>query len=135
MEYEELLQKARKLLPENTLKTERFEMPKIRGHIQGNKTIISNFQQIASTLRRPVEHLLKYVLKELATPGELKSAGLILGTKVGAARINEKIAEYTKDYVLCKECGKPDTKVIMEGDFNFLKCTACGAKHSIKGRI
>ena len=132
MEYKELLKRARSQLPEDILETMRFEIPKIMGHIQGNKTIIVNLQQIADTIRRPVEHLLKYVLKELATPGDLKSAGLILGTKVNAARINEKIAEYAKDYVLCKECGKPDTKVVMEGDFNFLKCTACGAKHSIK---
>ena len=135
MEYVELLQKARKLLPENILKTERFEVPKVRGHVQGNKTIVSNFNQIAGTLRRPIEHLLKYILKELATPGELKKTGLIIGTKISAARINEKIVSYAKEFVLCKECSKPDTKIIKEGDFTFLKCTACGAKQSIKGKI
>ena len=70
MDYEKMLEKARKELPESVLKTERFEIPKVKGHIQGNRTIISNFNQIAKTLRREPEHLLKFVLKELAAPGE-----------------------------------------------------------------
>ena len=89
MNYKELLKKARKELPESIKKSERFEIPKVRGHLEGNKTIISNFQQIADTLRRPVEHLLKYVLRELAAPGEMRKDALIIGTKVSASRINE----------------------------------------------
>ena len=61
MDYEKLLKKARKELPESVLKTERFEIPKVKGHLEGNKTIISNFEQIANALGRPIEHLLKYV--------------------------------------------------------------------------
>ena len=58
MKYEDLLKKARKELPESVFEKERFEIPNVRGHVQGNRTIISNFAQIAATLRRPVEHLL-----------------------------------------------------------------------------
>ena len=72
MKYEKLLDDALKKLPEVTLNKERFEMPKAKGHIQGNKTIISNFIQIADYIGRSREHLLKYILKELATPGEIK---------------------------------------------------------------
>src|SRR3989338_888496 len=108
-EYESLLEKAYTELPETTAaKSERFEIPHVRGHIQGNKTVISNFSQIVSTLGREPEHLLKFVLRELATPGELANGLLIIGTKVSASRINEKIDEYTKEFVLCNECGKPD---------------------------
>lgn len=136
MDYEQLLEKARKELPENSLKSERFEIPKVKGHIQGNKTIISNFLQICSVLRRETEHVLKYILKELATPGEIKKSGaVIIGTKVSALRINEKIQQYAGEFVLCPECGKPDTKVTKESRFYFIKCSACGAKHSIKSRI
>lgn len=135
MEYEKLLKAARKQLPEAILSKERFEVPKVRGHIQGNKTVISNFHQIADFLRKDVGHLVKYVLKELAAPGNLTKTALIIGTKVSASRINEKINQYVKEYVLCPECGKPDTKVEKEEDFLFLKCAACGARHSIKSKI
>ncbi len=136
MEYEQLLKRARERLPPSVVERERFEIPKVKGHFEGNKTIVSNFTQIASTLRRPVEHLLKFILKELATPGDVSRAGLlILGAKVPATRINEKIREYAYEFVLCPQDGKPDTDIIMEGEFAFLKCNACGYKHPVKSKI
>ncbi len=131
-----MLKNARERLPKSVFEKERFEIPKILGHVQGNRTILSNFLQIAGILRREPEHLLKYILKELATPGEIKKSGsVIVGTKVSASRINEKIKQYSNEFVLCQECGKPDTKIEKEGNFSFLKCHACGAKHPIKARI
>ena len=136
MDYKEMLEDVRKNLPEVVFLKERFEIPKVLGHMQGNRTIISNFLQIASALRREIDHLLKYVLKELATPGEIKKSGaLILGTKVPASRINEKIRQYANEFVLCFECGKPDTKLEKEGDLTYMKCTACGAKNIVKAKI
>src|SRR3989339_743569 len=118
-DYKEMLQETRKQLPEVVLIRDRFEIPKVIGHIHGNKTVIGNFIQIASALRRDVDHLLKYVLKELATPGEIKKSGaLIMGTKVPASRINDKIRQYANEFVLCPECGKPDTAIVREGDLN-----------------
>ena len=136
MDYKKLLEQARKELPEIVFEKERFEIPKVRGHIQGNRTIITNFIQIANNLRREPEHMLKYVLRELATPGEIKKSGsVIIGTKISASRINEKIKQYVHEFVLCTECGKPDTKIEKDGDFSFLKCMACGARHPIKAKI
>ena len=135
-DYNKLLQNVRKELPEHVFQKERFELPKAKGHIQGNRTVISNFLQIADTLRREPGNMLKFVLRELATPGEIKKSGsVIVGSKVPASRINEKIKQYASSYVFCYECGKPDTKIEKEGDFSFLKCTACGARHVIKSKI
>lgn len=136
MEYEKLLARARERLPQSVFEKERFEIPKVRGHLEGNKTILTNFTQIASTLRREIDHLLKYVLKELATPGEINRSGLlILGAKIPASRINDKIKQYAHEFVLCPDCGKPDTEIKKEGDFSFLKCSACGSKHPVKSKI
>jgi len=135
-EYKKLLEEARKSLPEHVFRKERFEIPKVRGHIQGNRTVINNFLQIANTLGRQPGDMLKFVLRELATPGEIKKSGsVIVGSKVPASRINEKIQQYSNSYVFCYECGKPDTKIEKEGNFSFLKCTACGARHTIKSKI
>lgn len=136
MDYKKMLEEVRKNLPEAVFLKERFEIPKVLGHMQGNRTIITNFLQIASTLRREVDHLLKYVLKELAAPGEIKKSGaLIIGTKVPASRINEKIRQYANEFVLCFECGKPDTQIIKENELIYMKCTACGAKNIVKAKI
>jgi len=133
LEYGELLKKAKEKLPSLSQETSRFEVPKVLGHLQGNRTVISNFFQLVSILRRSKEHFLKFLLKELATPGELRGELLILGTKVGSERINEKIRKYVEEYVTCKTCGKPDTKLEKEGDFLYLVCQACGAKKIVKG--
>jgi translation initiation factor 2 subunit 2 len=135
MDYKKLLEKARKQLPETVTKKERFEIPKVRGHIQGNRTIISNFVNIADVLGREPNHMLKYILKELATPGEIKQKAIIIGSKVSASRINQKIQQYAQEFVICKECHKPDTKLIKEGNFMFIRCTACGAKHPVRSKI
>ena len=132
MDYENMLERGRKGLPNETLKSDRFEIPKVVGHIQGNRTIISNFYQIAQALRRDVNHLTKYILKELAAPGELSKTALMLGTKISASRVNEKIQQYVKDFVVCRECGKPDTKLVKEERTTIIKCEVCGARHAIR---
>ncbi len=136
MGYDVLLKRAREKLPESVFEKERFEIPKVLGHFEGNRTIISNFQQIANTLRRNADHLLKYLLKELATPGEIKRSGLlVLGAKIPASRINDKIRQYAHDFVLCSVCGKPDTELKKEGGFLVLHCSACGNKQNVKSKI
>ena len=135
MGYKELLEKARKETPLVVKQTERFEIPKVKGHFQGNKTILSNFFHIAYVLQREPVHLLKYVLKELATPGEMQKQLVALGRKISASSVNEKIEQYAKEFVFCKECGKSDTKIIKEGEFSFLCCMACGARQAVKSKI
>jgi len=135
MEYEALLKRAKKQLPETVKAVERFNIPKARGHIQGNKTIVSNFVEIANTLRRKPQHLLKYVQRELATPGEIHKTAVIFGTKISASKLNEKIQKYADEFVICKECGKPDTKLDKDGDIYFVRCQACGARHSVYSKI
>jgi len=136
MDYEKILEKARKELPESVLKSERFEIPKVKGHIQGNKTIITNFNQIASKLRREADQILKYILKEIAAPGEMKENGsVIIGRKVSSILINEKIEKYANEYVICPECNKPDTQLMKESNNLFKRCLACGAKNPIRGKI
>ncbi|MBR9699998.1 translation initiation factor IF-2 subunit beta [Candidatus Woesearchaeota archaeon] len=135
MNYKGLLKDARKNLPESVFEKQRFEIPKVRGHLQGNMTVISNFKQIAQSLGRRPEHLLKYILKELAAPGNMKPKGLLIGTKAAASKVNEKIKQYAHEYVLCSECGKPDTIIEKDDQFSYLKCNACGARHSVKSKI
>jgi len=133
--YEDLLERGKKALPETTQTRARFEIPKIRGHLQGNKTVLSNFLQIAEQFGRKPEHVLKYILKELATPGEIKKQFVIFGAKVPAARINEKIQDYVDTFVTCRECGKPDTKMSKEENVYFIKCQACGARYSVYSKV
>jgi len=129
--YEEMLNEAYKSIKPVESKIDRFEIPKAEGHIEGVKTIITNFKQICVYMRREPEHVLKFLLRELATPGVMKGDRLILTRKISSNQINEKIKLYAENYVICKECKKPDTEITKEDRFSFIHCLACGAKKSI----
>ena len=133
--YESLLDEAYKKVKQIEGTGERFEIPKIEGHIEGKKTVLTNFLQITSHLRRPVEHFQKFLLKELATQGQMEGERLILNNKIPSIKINQKIEEYLNEFVLCKECKKPDTEILKEDRLSFVHCLACGAKHSIRSKI
>lgn len=134
-EYEKLLDEAYKKVKIVETSSDRFEIPKIEGHFEGKKTILTNFMQIASYLRRNPEHFQKFLLKELAASGQKEGDRLILNMKVPSAKINQKVEEYTKEFVTCKECGKPDTEIKKEDRLAFIHCLACGAKHPVRSKI
>ncbi len=131
MTYEKLLDEAYSKVKQIDSKEERFEIPKVEGRLEGKKTILTNFMQIASHLRRTQEHFLKYLLKELATSGQIEGDRLVLNNKIPSSKINDKIEQYTKEFVLCKECEKPDTELKKEDRLTFIHCLACGAKHAV----
>jgi len=136
-DYEKLLEEAYKTVKQVSGKEERFEIPKIKGHFEGKKTILTNFTEIANHLRRPIEHFQKFLLKELAASGKIEKERLILNIKVPSGKINRKIEEYVREFVICKECGKPDTEIQKDTEhrISFLHCLACGAKHPIRTKI
>jgi translation initiation factor 2 subunit 2 len=132
--YEKLLDSAYKTV-KPIEHSDRFEIPSIEGHLEGNKTILTNLQQIASHIRRDQNHLLKFLLKELATSGAVKGNRVIFQRKINSQKINEKIQDYANEFIICKECKKPDTEFIKDHSFLFVHCLACGAKHSVRAKI
>jgi len=134
-DYEKLLDDAYLKVKKVEGSGERFEIPKVEGMFQGKKTLITNFFAIASHLRRAPEHFQKYLLKELAAAGVVEGERLVLNKKVPSSKINPKVEQYAKEFVICKECKKPDTQLVKEGRFTYLHCLACGAKHVIYSKV
>lgn len=124
--YENLLKKALRNAPAKS--EARFELPVASVQPEKKQTIIRNFADIAKTLRREPAEIAKYLFKELAVPGGARGNELVLQSRVPTSLINQRIAEYAKDFVICRECGKPDTHVQKIDNFLFIKCEACGAK-------
>jgi translation initiation factor 2 subunit 2 len=130
--YENLLEEAYKKVKVVKTGGERFEIPKVEGQIEGKNTIITNITQIAAYLRRPMEPFVKFLLKELAVSGKIEGERLILNTKLNSQKVNDKIQQYAKEFVICPECGKPDTEIKAEKGIKFKHCLACGAKSPVK---
>jgi translation initiation factor 2 subunit 2 len=131
--YEQMLSEAMSKLPKNAVEKKRFIVPVVVSFIQGNKTIVKNFSEVVSALRRDERHLSKYLLKQLATPGVVEGGTLVLSRKVEQSMIQRKIEDYIREYVYCKVCQEPDT-VLVKGDrIISMKCEACGARSAVKG--
>ncbi len=135
--YEKMLEEAYKNIKKVDKTNNRFEIPKIKGYFQGKKTILTNFPQIVSYIRRAPEHFQKFLFRELATSGYKEGDKLILNIRIPSLKINQKIEQYAKSFILCKECGKPDTEIIKDPQkrISFINCLACGAKYPIRGKI
>lgn len=135
--YEEMIEEAYKKIKKVDASNVRFEIPKIEGFFEGKKTVLTNFYQIASHLRRSPEHFQKFMLKELATSGQKEGDRLVLMNKIPSEKINQKISEYASYFVICKECKKPDTELLrdVESRITFIHCLACGAKYSVKSKL
>lgn len=129
MNYEDMLSKARKKIPEPEESKRRFQVPKVSGRIEGGRTIITNFHEVADALRRDPAHLLKFLNKELATPGKIEGKSARLKRRLRPAQLNSKIKEYEKTFVECMSCGKSDTVMNRDGDRYTIKCQACGAQN------
>ena len=130
-----MLKLAKEKLPKVQSKSERFEVPKVKGHVEGNKTIIVNLFNIANLLARKPEHILKFLQRELATAGHFEDKRLIFMRKLSSAMINEKLKKYVDTFVLCTECHKPDTKLFEEDGRTLKKCMACGHKSPVLAKI
>lgn len=130
--YEEMLSRAKSKLPKATGTEILFQIPKGDVVIEGSKTMIRNFLEICDILQRKPEHLLKYLNRELATPGLVEGTRLVLKGKLGYSLINQRIGEYVKEFVFCPACGRHETVLIKEDRVTLMKCNACGAVNSVR---
>jgi translation initiation factor 2 subunit 2 len=132
--YEALLKKAYSNLTEPTESTERFTVPEAKVYIEGKTTVLENFAEIADVVRRDKDHLMKYLLGELGTAGKIEGNRAVFNGKFEPTLINGLVKSYVEDYVICSECGKPDTRLVKDDRFLLLRCDACGGHRPVKKR-
>ncbi len=131
-EYDKLLQEAMAKLSKDVKEKKRFQIPTAIIETQGNKTLIKNFGELISVLRRDGKHVSKFLFKELATPGSVQGNILTLQRKVSGQLIQDKITAYVKEFIYCKECSEPDTQLMKKDRLYFLKCDACGCRYPVR---
>ncbi len=132
--YEELLKKAYENITEIGDATKRFMVPEGKVFIEGKTTVLENFAEIADTLNRDPDHLMKYLLGELGTAGKIDSGRAVFNGKFEKTYVNSIIKNYVAEYVMCSECGSPDTHLRKDGRVAVLRCDACGGHRPVKKR-
>jgi len=132
--YEALLDKAYENITETSGDEGRFTVPRAKVFVEGKTTVLENFGDIASVLRRDVDHFMKFLLGELGTSGKIDGNRAVFNGKFEIEQIRALVEKYTQDYVICSECGKPDTKLVKDGRITLLRCDACGSHRPIRKR-
>lgn len=128
------LKRAREAVPAEVFEKSRFEIPKADVFQEGNKTWITDWKNILKVINREnnADHLSKHLAGEFATSATEERGRLFLQGKFSRTMINRELTSYVKEFVLCEECNKPDTKLIREGRILIKVCEACGARGAIK---
>ena len=129
--YDELLERAYSQLPEVREYSERFTIPVPEIVYEGKNTVIRNYRDICRTINRDPKQVLQVMLKEIGTAGEISGDMLILQGRINTNKILDAIESYVLSYVICSECGSPDTELIRQERSLMLKCHACGAVRPI----
>lgn len=106
-------------------------------------TLILNSDDIAKLIKRPNEHISKYISYALSCPTKKEKEYDCLGFKGNytAEIITKHFMDYVKYYVLCPKCDLPETKLFIQKDKDKKKnlpiglchnCDACGKISPVK---
>jgi translation initiation factor 2 subunit 2 len=129
MDYDEQLDRAIEETPDIEEAASRFDLPDPEVRQEGNVTVYENFQSTLDSLDRSGEHVMKYLQNELGTSANIDERGrLRLTGEFRRKRVQEAMEEYAEGYVICSECGLPDTRIEKENGAELIRCEACGAR-------
>jgi len=98
------------------------------------KVVLVNFPEICTSMKRPAEHVLAFMLAELGTSGSLDAAQRVtFKGRFQPKHIESIVRQYLKEYVLCKLCKSPDTKLTKDSNTRlyFMSCNVCSATRSV----
>lgn len=130
--YESLLKGAMEKVPKREGSGKRFKVPQVVVEAQGAKTVIRNMAEVASGLRREPEQVGRFIAKEMAAPGSIQNGTFVLQAKASKEMLQKKLEDYIKNFVYCRVCGEPDTKLEKDDRIVFIRCEACGARSAAK---
>lgn len=131
-DYSSLLKRARSKVPEKVGTGERFQMPVVDVQQEGKTTIVRNMAEVLDKLNRSEDHMVPIILREIGTAGSYEGGRLVMQGKLTPDAVQARIAKYVETYVICGECGRPDTHLVKDDRTTIVKCDACGAHRPVK---
>lgn len=115
----------------------RYKMPAVFGKIEGKgngiKTVIPNITDVATSLHRSPGEVTKYFGCELGaqtTYNEDKDRAIVNGAHTDLV-LQQLIHKYIDAFVLCPNCGLPETDYKIKNGLISHRCAACGAKEMV----
>jgi translation initiation factor 2 subunit 2 len=135
--YNELLNRFFRILhsknPQLIGEKRRFAVPPPEMARDGpKKTIFVNFADICNRLKRSPENVIQFLYAELGTTGSVDgNSRLIIKGRFQQKQIQNILRRYIAEYVLCKTCKSPNTKLNKDNRLIFMQCESCGSTRSV----
>lgn len=115
----------------------RYKMPAVYGKIEGSgngiKTAIPNITDVSSSLHRDPGEVNKFFGTELGAQSRYSAEtdrAIVNGAHTDAV-LQDLVHKYIEKFVLCPNCGLPETEYKIKNDTIYHKCAACGAKEML----
>ena len=97
-----------------------------------HNVVILNFGKILKALNRPEEHVVQYILAELACEGSVDSnKQLILKSRFREHVIEQTLRSYIQSFVQCHMCGSHNTVLTKKYRIPFVECSSCCARRAV----
>ena len=108
----------------------------------GARTVWTNFGRIVEQLKRPMEHVRKFVSNELATETSVTQQNPLLGPvmsnnqlvlfgKFIGSNFESILRSYIKQYCKCSNCGNFSTMLQQDSNTDIVVCSFCGRNNMI----
>eukprot|EP00544_Gedaniella_sp_CCMP2646_P003994 CAMPEP_0202482984 /NCGR_PEP_ID=MMETSP1361-20130828/2323_1 /ASSEMBLY_ACC=CAM_ASM_000849 /TAXON_ID=210615 /ORGANISM="Staurosira complex sp., Strain CCMP2646" /LENGTH=419 /DNA_ID=CAMNT_0049111087 /DNA_START=245 /DNA_END=1504 /DNA_ORIENTATION=+ len=115
----------------------RYKMPVVYGKIEGRgngiKTVIPNISDVALALHRNPAEVNKFFGCELGaqtTYNQDTDRAVVNGAHTDAT-LQDLIHRYCQVFVICPQCGLPETDYKIKNECIYHKCAACGNKEMV----
>lgn len=115
----------------------RYKMPTVFGKIEGRgngiKTVIPNISEVALSLHRSPAEVNKFFGCELGaqTKYEENTDRAVVNGAHNDVVLIDLTHRYIEKFVLCPNCGLPESDYRFKGESIFHSCKACGAKEML----
>jgi translation initiation factor 2 subunit 2 len=131
--YEDLLTQAFETMPEVTSTHSRWSLPEPKVRSEGNVTVYENFKNTVEILNREADLVLKFLQNEFGTSANIDDTGRArLTGSFSTDRVFSVIKSFSQAYVICPDCGLPDTKLQEKNNSLMLHCEGCGILSKIE---
>jgi len=115
----------------------RYKMPVVYGKVEGRgngiKTVIPNIAEVALSLHRSPAEVCKFFGTEIGaqTSYNEKDDRAVVNGQHTDPQLQDMMHKYIEKYVICPNCGLPETEYKIRNGCIYHRCAACGASEML----
>lgn len=132
MDYDEMLDRAfseGEMVDSDDI---RFDPPSPKVQKEGASTILVNSKKIADYVNRDMDEIVTFLQQELGTNASIDEDNNRVHLKGDFDKddVGRSIDNFVEMFVLCEQCGSPDTFYEEQKGVEIVRCSACGASNA-----